>query len=877
MYYQRRKAGQLLVLALLLCITITYGQEKKDFPITPIPFSQVGMEDDFWKPRIEKNYQITIPHAIDQCESRIQNFRIAAGLASGSFQTGLSFDDSEVYKVIQGASYSLHYYDDPELDNLLDSLINIIGMAQEDDGYICTVWTINGPNGHEWMGSTRWEKVEELSHELYNIGHLLESASAHYEVTGKTNFLDIAIKAADCVDGAFGWGKLEKYPGHQEIEKGLVALYRATGEEKYLDLAQFFLDVRKNGEEYSQSHLPVTEQTEAVGHSVRAMYMYSGMADVAAIKDVAGYAEVLPQIWKDIIYKKIYITGGIGASGGNEGFDEAYNLPNANAYCETCASIGNMYFNHRLFLTHGEAKYIDVMERTLYNSLLSGVSYSGDRFFYPNRLQSNDAAREAWFYCSCCPSNMTRIIPSMPGYIYAQKTDTIYVNLFAASTTSFDIDGQEVTITQETDYPWDGQVELSVSTSSPLDFTLMIRVPGWAKNEVMEGDLYHFHHSSEESASLLFNDESYSFSEYKGYIPVHSTWQDGDQLTYSMPMPVRQIFSNENIVQNQGKMAIQRGPMVYCTEFADNPDLSSIFYYQYDSAMTYTASFDPELFYGTEIIQGASSTGESVTFLPYHLWNNRGTGEMQVWNDIEPARALADSLIIINTDNGDQVSANYVSPWEDLQGIYDLYDPSSSIDKEPYAFGNWSSDGSTINSWNWIEYQLSEKHIITSSEVYWWKDGEGIDLPDEAYISYYNEETQEFVALEESRVSKSEGEIAVDQYCLMDFNAKYTDRIRLNFMGSTMAQGVLEWLVYERNAPLNVDKQEMSIYPNPASDKIWVEGAQVKQVEILNLSGQLVKPSSSSPIDISQLPKGVFFLKIKTEDDKHQTIKFVKD
>ncbi|UCG28131.1 MAG: glycoside hydrolase family 127 protein, partial [Bacteroidales bacterium] len=451
--------------------------------IEPVPFTSVHLTDRFWAPRIKRNHDITIPIAISQSEEtgRIKNFKIAGGFEEGEFCSIYPFDDSDVFKIIEGASYSLQTFPDPELEAVIDSLIYYIGHAQEDDGYLYTIRTIMGDDSHPWIGK-RWEKTHILSHELYNLGHMYEAAVAHYQATGKRTFLDIAIKSADLVDRDFGWGKFESYPGHQEIEIGLVKLYRVTGDKKYLDLAKFFLDVRGDGEEYSQSHKKVVEQDSAVGHSVRAAYMYSGMADVAALTSDQAYVDAISRIWEDIVFRKMYITGGIGAAGGNEGFAEPYYLPNLTAYCETCASIANVFWNHRMFLHKGEVKYYDVLERTLYNALLSGVSLGGDRFFYPNRLESyGQHERQEWFGCACCPSNICRFIPSVPGYIYGKTEDRLYINLYAGNRADIDLGGNVVEIIQETNYPWDGNVKITVNPESDGNFSLFLRIPGWAR------------------------------------------------------------------------------------------------------------------------------------------------------------------------------------------------------------------------------------------------------------------------------------------------------------------------------------------------------------------------------------------------------------
>jgi DUF1680 family protein len=525
-------------------------------------------------------------------------------------------------------------------------LIYYIGLAQEEDGYLFTIRTIMGGDSHPWVGSKRWEKTHILSHELYNLGHMYEAAVAHYRATGKRNFLDIAIKSADLVDRDFGWGKIENYPGHQEIEKGLVKLFRVTGDQRYLDLAKFFLDVRgPDGEKYNQAHQKITEQDSAVGHAVRATYMYSGMADVAALTNDQAYVDAISRIWEDVVYRKMYITGGIGATGGNEGFAAPYVLPNLTAYCETCASIANVFWNHRMFLHKGEVKYIDVLERTLYNALLSGISLSGDRFFYPNRLESKGREeRQEWFGCACCPSNITRFIPSVPGYIYASTDDRIYVNLYADNTANIDLDGKKVEMIQQTNYPWDGQVKLVINPEASTRFWLYLRVPGWARNETVPGDLYYFTDQKDDEVILKVNGEEKTARFIKGgYMIINRIWKTGDQVELTLPMPVRKIEANEKVEEDWGKIAIQRGPLVYCAEWSDAAD-GHVLDLVIDQESPMVAHFNSELLNGVVVITGTASKasktpegeitlqdpGECV-MIPYYAWANRGAGEMVVW------------------------------------------------------------------------------------------------------------------------------------------------------------------------------------------------------------------------------------------------------
>ena len=480
-----------ILLLALAGISLAGGAQTHDggYPITPVPFTSVKVTDSFWGQRLKASREVTIPLAFSKCEEtgRYENFAKAAHPSNDYKVEGFSFDDTDVYKTIEGASYSMQTYPDKKLDKYIDSVLMVVAAAQEPDGYLYTARTMNPQHPHEWAGSKRWEKVEDLSHEFYNLGHMVEGAVAHYQATGKRTFLDVAIKYADCVEKAIGDkpGQLVRVPGHQIAEMALCKLYLVTGQKKYLDLAKFFLDKRgytERKDAYSQAHKPVLEQDEAVGHAVRAAYMYSGMADVAALTGDTGYVHAIDRIWENVVTKKLYITGGIGATNNGEAFGKNYELPNLSAYCETCAAIGNVYWNYRLFLLHGESKYYDVLERTLYNGLISGVSLEGNGFFYPNPLASTGQhQRKPWFGCACCPSNICRFIPSLPGYIYAVHDKNVYVNLFMSNSSDLKVGGKSLKLTQSTGYPWDGDVRLDMAPKGKQDFTLKIRVPGWVR------------------------------------------------------------------------------------------------------------------------------------------------------------------------------------------------------------------------------------------------------------------------------------------------------------------------------------------------------------------------------------------------------------
>ena len=614
-----------------------------DYPIRPVTFTDVRFTDAFWLPRLEINRTVTLPYDFEKCEEtgRVANFLKAAGKMEGPHE-GLFFNDSDVFKVLEGAAYSLHLHPDPELGAYLDDLITNIAAAQEEDGYLYTARTID-PEAvkADKEGLTRWSRLQH-NHELYNLGHLYEAAVAHYQATGKRTLLDVALKSADLVDDVFGPDRKRDVPGHQEIELGLVKLYRVTGEERYLTLAKFFLDERghyverdryawSDIEGYSQDHLPVTEQTEAVGHAVRAVYMYSAMADVAALTGDEAYLQALETLWNDVVSTKLYLTGGLGARHHGEAFGDAYELPDATAYNETCAAIANVYWNHRMFLLHGDAKYLDVLERTLYNGFLAGVSVTGDRFFYANPLASDGqwafnvnegATRSPWFHCSCCPTNVVRFLPALLGYVYAHQDDTLYVNLFVGGEGRAELEGSSVRLAQETNYPWDGHVKLTVTPEESAEFALALRIPGWAQNRPVPSDLYRYLEQSDEPVVLTVNGETVGLELDRGFARVRRTWQPGDVITLTLPTPVRRVLAHDKLESDRGKVAVERGPLVYCAEGIDNGGHTLALPGDADL----TPHRDDALLGGVTLIRGSG-----LTLVPYYAWSHRGEGEMAVW------------------------------------------------------------------------------------------------------------------------------------------------------------------------------------------------------------------------------------------------------
>jgi DUF1680 family protein len=775
-----------------------------DYPIHPVPFTSVKLTDNFWAPRIKKNADVTIPIAFGYCGStgRIKNFEIAGKIDTGKFKTIYPFDDSDVYKIIEGASYSLQTFPDPKLELWLDTLIMKIGKAQEPDGYLYTNRTIAEMHGgaglHPWANKSRWLNDSISSHELYNLGHLYEAAVAHYQATGKRSLLEIALKSADLVNKDFGWDKCRVYPGHQVIEIGLVKLYRITGEKKYLDLAKFFLDVRgPKGQQYNQANLKPVDQTTAVGHAVRATYMYSGMADIAALENDQQYLNAITKIWEDLVYGKMYITGGIGATGGNEGFAEPFVLPNMSAYCETCASIGDIFFNQRLFLLHGESKYYDVLEKTLYNSMLSGVSLSADRFFYPNVLESaGQHERSAWFGCACCPSNVCRFIPAIPGYIYAVTDEDLYINLFISSNAAFKVGKDEVNISQKSGFPWNGKVLIEVNPEKESRFNLRIRVPGWVVNKVLAGDLYTYTDTNPESITLVLNGVMQKIRISEGYAVLDRKWNKGDNIEIDFPMSVREIVASGKVKDDMGKVAIQRGPFIYCAEWPDNNN-GKVLNLVLKKDAVFTAEYNDELLGGTEIIRTTgyqtkkSLSGKIETMadqplllIPYAFWNNRGAGEMSVWlpvNDSASRPLPAPTIAFLS-----KVTASKIT--KSLPAVKDQTEPRSSNDQDS-RFYHWWPD---TNKWEWVGYDLEKATTISRSKVYWFDDGPdgGCRIPDEWKILYRSGD--QWKPVKESTPYK----ISKDGWDSVNFTPVTTSAVRIMVkLKTNFSSGIHEWVI----------------------------------------------------------------------------------
>lgn len=632
------------------CQTVSEKETTTHWLGTPAP-GEVLINDKFWSPKIELNRVRTIPYVFKQCEQtgRIDNFAIAGGLKKGG-HTGERYNDSDVFKIIEGACYSLMETPDPVLRVYVDSLVTLIAAAQEDDGYLYTTRTIDPVNMAPGAGSERWID-ERVSHELYNVGHMYEAAVTHHLATGSYTFINVALRNAELVYNEFGWGKREIAPGHQEIEIGLIKLYKLTGERKWLDLAQFFIDVRGrygdyihhpegsrfevyNDSVYLQMHRPVLDQAEAVGHAVRGAYMYTAMADLSEATGYNRYLKASQRIWEDVVHGKIYITGGIGSKEHGEAFGESYELPNMTAYTETCASVANVFWNHRLYRATGDAKYLDVLERTLYNGLISGIGSDGCHFFYPNPLESDGSfERAGWFDCSCCPVNVGRFMPGLKQYVWSLTDEGVNVNLFISSQARLSTIGGEVVIRQVTDYPWSGKITISIDPDNDGSlFSLGIRVPEWTGDSPFTGGLYSYASGERRKIRINVNGKRTKVRTVNGFAVIEREWNRGDAVDISLPVEPRFIKAREEVEADRGRVALGVGPVVYCLEEADNGPVREL---TVNRQTKVKFAFDPDLLggIGTLTFQAKTTAGEerTVKAVPYYSWANRGRGEMTVW------------------------------------------------------------------------------------------------------------------------------------------------------------------------------------------------------------------------------------------------------
>lgn len=792
-----------LIDLLLLFMCSCIQKEKVTTPLKPVPFTAVHLNDQFWAPKIEVNRMVSIPSAFGKCEEtgRMDNFALAGGLVKGEHKGDFPFDDTDVYKVLEGASYALAVKYDQKLDQYLDSLITLIGAAQEDDGYLYTCLTNKCKRIERWYGKGRWDRLN--SHELYNCGHLYEAAVAHFQATGKRTLLDIALKNADLVNQVFGPAEGQKKvpSGHPIVEMALVKLYRVTNDEKYLKLARFFIDETGKGtdghklSEYSQDHKPIVDHDEAVGHAVRLGYLYSGVTDVASLMNDSALMTATKRVWENVVSKKLYITGGIGSRAQGEGFGPNYELPNMTAYCETCASISNVYWNYRLFLNEADSKYIDVLERALYNGVISGVSLSGDKFFYDNPLESvHNHDRAPWFGCACCPGNITRFMASVPGYVYTTDVHTIYVNLFVAGKASISLGNDTIEISQQTRYPWEGKVILEVDKARKDRFGLKIRIPGWAQNQAVPSDLYQFADQNAEKFSIRINGKDVSSELVNGYAILNRKWEKGDRVEVDFPMPVRKITANPTVENDKGKLAWQRGPLVYCFEDKDNGN-GWMFDHFISSDASVESQFEEKLLGGVVTLSmkgnkvsqsGGAKTIESVALkaIPYYAWNNRGTSNMLIWMPDQESTAIVKPTASLL----DSVRAMASTDW--APGLNDGFDPKNSADTDKSYFYWWLRKGSEET----VDYEFKEPATISESSVYWLNmdhyDG-NYRVPENWQLLYQSSNKKWFPV--ETPESYS---MQLDRYNTIHFKPVKTSALRMKVkLQSENSGGILEWKV----------------------------------------------------------------------------------
>lgn len=822
-----------LSLALICAVLSGNAQNKDGYPITQVPFTSVKVTPGtFWGQRLQASRDVTIPLAFNKSEEtdRYKNFEQAAEKLkdpSKNFKVtmGYSFDDTDPYKTLEGAAYLMQTYPDAKIngmpiDEYCDKVIAIIASAQEPDGYLYTARTQNPQQPHNWAGEKRWQLVEDASHELYNLGHLCEAAVAHYNATGKTSLLNIAKKYADCVCREIGNkpGQAKVVPGHQIAEMGLAKLYIATGDRKYLEQAKYFLDQRgkidpswkrsRDGmydsdgyhhkiDEYSQSHKPVLEQDEAVGHAVRAGYMYTGMADVAALTGDKGYIDAIDKIWENIVGKKYYITGGVGATSSGEAFGDNYELPNMSAYCETCAAIAQVYLNYRLFLLHGESKYFDALERTLYNGVLSGISIDGGKFFYPNPLQSmGQHQRQEWFGCACCPSNAARFIPSFPQYIYAVDGNNLYVNLFAGNEVTTKVGGKPVTLEQVTNYPWDGDITINMK-KVPGQFALYIRIPGWVRGQVVPSDLYNFSDGKNLKYNIMVNGQQVTVNELKnGYFVIDRKWKKGDKVEIHFDMEARTVRANGKVAADKGRVSVERGPLVYCAEWPDNScDVLSVLLnqepkfqighktIQNTDVQTLTTDAQTLLFNDEGKLR---ANDEKLVLIPYYAWAHRGNGNMSVWLPIDLS-ASKPSLPPTLASQAKVTASERRLP--SLSAINDRLIPSDGNDRSiPYTHW-WPKNNST----EWLAYEFKEPAEISTSTVYWYDDQpwQGCKVPDDWKL-YYKDSKGEWVEIGHPSSYPCEKGVA----CTVSFDPVKTTAVKLEIKQPVdKSCGVYEWSV----------------------------------------------------------------------------------
>lgn len=772
------------------------GDAKAATALTAVPFHHVTIDDAFWSPRLKTNREVTLEANLRQCEitGRLKNFAVAGKLQSGKHE-GARYNDSDVYKVLEGAAYSLKLQRDPKLEAHIDEIIDWIAAAQQPDGYLNTYFTLVKPE-------MRWKDIQH-GHEMYCAGHLIEAAVAYYQATGKDKLLKVAIRMADHIDSVFGPGKRQEPCGHEEIELALVKLWRQTKDERYLKLAKFFLDTRGDASrgrklfgEYAQDHKPLREQCEVCGHAVRAMYLYTGMADVAAATGDATLMKPLDAIWHDVVDRKMYLTGGIGPSASNEGFTVPYDLPNDTAYAETCAAIGMALWNHRMFLMTGEGKYADILEREVYNGILSGVSLSGDRFFYDNPLASKGQhQRVPWFDCSCCPTNIVRFLPAMGERCYATRDNSIWTVLYMSGTAEVEVPGGRVKLVQSSSLPWLGAVKIRAEAKEPLAFDLQLRIPAWSKGPRLIG--------KDGARAVNANDVR------NGYlrIPIKLA-QDGSsyaaEVNVDLGVANQRIYADPNVKANVGRVAVMRGPLVYCAEAADNGGRVRNLVLPKDRAIHHPFVKDDKRFedgtilglpalwaHGEEVRRNQDGSlgtqNQLIRWIPYFAWANRKPGEMVVW--LPEKAELAEFADPRGTlSNGVWYQASHCYQQDTLEGLNETREPKSSGDHDIKRMTWWPHKGEK----EWLTATLGKPTTVTHVSVYWFDDTGrgGCRVPSSWTLQYKDGETWKPVTLKAGQSYVA----AKDQMCHVGIEPVTATEFRIEVqLQKDFSGGVLRW------------------------------------------------------------------------------------
>ena len=762
-------------------------------PATAVPFTQVKVRDQFWAPRIATNREKSLAHNFKWCEQtgRISNFAKAAGQLPGKFE-GIYFNDSDVYKVLEAASYSLADRREPKLEKTVDEIIAKIAAAQQPNGYLNSFFTLVAPE-------KKWTELQS-KHEMYCGGHMIEAAVAHYRATGKRTFLDVAVKFANHLLDTFGPDKRHEIDGHEEIELALVKLYQVTNDDRYAKLARFFIDIHGDAAQrqrlfgpYCQDHMPVREQSEIVGHAVRAMYLYSGVADVASLSGDRGLVAAMDRLWHDVVERKLYITGGIGARHAGEAFGDPYELPNRTAYCETCAAIGLAFWAHRLNLMHSDAQYADVLERTMYNGILSGVGLDGEKFFYVNPLASaGNHHRQPFFGCACCPPNVARLMSSMPGYVYAQSGRDIFVNLYAASTAKLTLGDTRVTCTQATRYPWDGQVRLGLELAQPETFAMHLRIPQWAAD-----------------CTVRVNGESQLLQLVRGYARLERAWKSGDAIELDLPLEIQRMEAHPLVKDDAGRVALQRGPIVYCFEQVDQEMPVRTIILAKDPK--FVVEHRPDLLGGVTVVKGVDVHGKPILAVPYYAWDHRQPGPMAVWvyqdgksktadpNDpawkgklyrrLDPGRLGPSEPLTLSLAERMVATASHCHASDAVGALNDEIEPGNSNDHNIPRFTWWDHRGKR----EWVQYDFDENRKVSTVAVYWFDDSPRkghCRIPQSWSLMYREGEAWKPVS-----GAGSYG-VEVDKYNRVSFDPVTTSAVRIEVeLQREYSGGVLEWRV----------------------------------------------------------------------------------